>query len=121
MTAPHQHSPLEASVLVLNKMFMAVHVICVKRAFCLLFKDLAEVVTLEDGQYVTYDFATWREVSEFRAKFDRGPDEDWGRAAPCQIQGPRGIRLLEYDRVPKQTVKFNRRNIFPRDHNQFQY
>ena len=68
MNDPHHHSPLEASVLVLNKMFMAVHVICVRRAFCLLFKDLAEVVTLEDGQYMTYDFATWREVSEFRAK-----------------------------------------------------
>ena len=116
------HTPaLESSVLVLNKLFMAVHVINVKRAFCLLFKDLAEVVTLEDGQYVTYDFATWREVSEFRAKFERGVDEDWVRAATCEIQAPRVIRLLEYDRVPKQTVKFNRRNIFARDHNQCQY
>jgi len=121
MTDPHQHSPLEASVLVLNKMFMAVHVICVKRAFCLLFKEMAEVVTLEDGQYVTYDFATWREVSEFRAKFERGIDEDWVRAATCEIQAPRVIRLLGYDRVPKQTVKFNRRNIFARDNNQCQY
>ena len=68
MTDSHQYSPLDASVLVLNKLFMAVHVINVKRAFCLLFKDMAEVVTLEDGQYVTYDFATWREVSEFKAK-----------------------------------------------------
>lgn len=60
------HSALDASVLVLNKMFLAVHVISVRRAFCLLFKDLAEVVTLEDGIYQTYDFSTWREVSEFR-------------------------------------------------------
>ena len=62
------YSALDASVLVLNKMFLAVHVISVRRAFCLLFKDLAEVVTLEDGQYTTYDFATWREVSEFRSQ-----------------------------------------------------
>ena len=34
---------LDASVLVLNKFYMAVHVISVRRAFCLLFKDLAEV------------------------------------------------------------------------------
>ena len=47
---------LEASVLVLNKMFMAVHVISVRRAFCLLCKELAEVVSLEDGQFATYDF-----------------------------------------------------------------
>jgi 5-methylcytosine-specific restriction endonuclease McrA len=121
MSDSHQYSPLDASVLVLNKLFMAVHVINVKRAFCLLFKELAEVVTLEDGQYVTYDFATWREVSEFKAKFEREADDDWVRAATCEIQAPRVIRLLEYDRVPKQTVKFNRRNIFARDHNQCQY
>ena len=68
MNDPHHHSPLDASVLVLNKLFMAVHVISVRRAFCLLCKDLAEVVSSEDGQFATYDFATWREVSEFRAK-----------------------------------------------------
>ena len=45
-------SPLEASVLVLNKMFMAVHVISVRRAFCLLAKQQAEVVSVEDGQYL---------------------------------------------------------------------
>ncbi len=60
------NSALDASVLVLNKLFMAVHIISVRRAFCLLFKDLAEVVSLEDGTFATYDFATWREVSEFR-------------------------------------------------------
>jgi 5-methylcytosine-specific restriction endonuclease McrA len=123
MTADsHQSSPLDSSVLVLNKMFMAVHVINVKRAFCLLFKELAEVVTLEDGQYTTYDFTTWREVSDFKSKnFAKGEDEDWIRGASCEIQAPRVIRLLEYDRVPKQTVKFNRRNLFARDHNQCQY
>ena len=36
-------SALDASVLVLNKMFMAIHVISVRRAFCLLCKELAEV------------------------------------------------------------------------------
>jgi len=64
-------SPLEASVLVLNKMFMAVHVIAVRRAFILLCKDLAEVVSLEDGQFATYNFETCREISEFRFKHFR--------------------------------------------------
>ena len=114
------HSALDASVLVLNKVFMAVHVISVRRAFCLLCKDLAEVVALEDGQYATYDFATWRELSEFRAKNFRQEDDDWVRTASSEIQVPRVIRLLDYDKVPKQTVKFNRRNIFARDNNQCQ-
>ena len=117
----HPNLALDASVLVLNKMFMAVHVISARRAFCLLFKELAEVVNLEDGQYATYDFPTWRDLSEYRAQSFREEDDDWVRTPRCEIQVPRVIRLLDYDKVPKQTVKFNRRNIFARDHNQCQY
>src|SRR5262249_21130093 len=65
---------LDASVLVLNKLFMAIHIISVRRAFCLLCKELAEVVSLEDGQFATYDFNTWREVSEYRARYFRQED-----------------------------------------------
>ena len=115
------HSALDASVLVLNKLFMAVHIISVRRAFCLLCKDLAEVVSLEDGQFTTYDFTTWREVSEYRARNFRQEDDDWVRTSSTAIQVPRIIRLTGYDRLPRQTVKFNRRNIFARDNNQCQY
>jgi 5-methylcytosine-specific restriction endonuclease McrA len=118
---PSPNSALDASVLVLNKLFMAIHIISVRRAFCLLCKDLAEVVSQEDGQFMTYDFATWREVSEFRARHFRQEDDDWVRTVNSEIQVPRVIRLVDYDRLPKQTVKFNRRNIFARDHNQCQY
>src|SRR5438876_3180410 len=114
-------SALDASVLVLNKLFMAVHVISVKRAFCLLCKELAEVVSLEDGQYATYDFITWRELSEYRRTHFRKADDDWVRTVNCEIQVPRVIRLLGYDKLPRQAVKFNRRNIFARDNNQCQY
>ena len=114
-------SALDASVLVLNKLFMAIHIISVRRAFCLLCKDLAEVVHLEDGQFSTYDFSTWREVSEYRAKNFRQEDDDWVRTVNSEIQVPRVIRLMSYDKLPKQTVKFNRRNIFARDNTQCQY
>jgi 5-methylcytosine-specific restriction endonuclease McrA len=117
------HSPLDASVLVLNKLFMAVHVISVRRAFVLLCKELAEVVSLEDGQFATYDFQTWREISEYRLKNFQysAEDDDWVRTASTQIQVPRVIRLLDYEKVPRHAVKFNRRNIFARDNNQCQF
>src|SRR5262245_57793979 len=115
------NTALDASVLVLNRLFMAIHIISVRRAFCLLCKDLAEVVSLEDGQFATYNFASWREVSEFRAKLFRQKDDDWVRTSSVEIQVPRVIRLVGYDRLPKQTVKFNRRNIFARDNNQCQF
>jgi 5-methylcytosine-specific restriction endonuclease McrA len=115
------NSSLDASVLVLNKLFMAIHIISVKRAFVLLFKDLAEVVSMDDGQFTTYDFESWREVSEYRARHFRHEDDDWVRTVDSEIQVPRVIRLMNYERLPKQTVKFNRRNIFARDNNQCQY
>jgi len=115
------NSALDASVLVLNKLFMAIHIISVRRAFCLLCKDLAEVVALEDGQFATYNFATWRELSEYRARHFRQDEDDWVRTVSTEIQVPRVIRLMDYDRMPRQTVKFNRRNIFARDNNQCQY
>src|SRR5262249_58199425 len=87
------HSALDASVLVLNKLFMAVHIISVRRAFCLLCKDLAEVVSLEDGQFNTYDFTTWREVSEYRARNFRQEDDDWVRTSSTEIQVPPIIPL----------------------------
>ena len=50
---------LSNSVLVLNRFYMAVHVINVRRALCLLFRELAEVIHLEEGQYANYDFESW--------------------------------------------------------------
>ena len=115
-------SPLDASVLVLNKLYVAIHVVTVRRAFCLLVKNLAEVVNTEDGEFATYDFESWREVSEWKAKhFERRQEDDWVQTINWEIQVPRIIRLMSYDRFPKQTVKFNRRNIFARDGNQCQY
>lgn len=116
------NTALDASVLVLNKLYMAIHIISVRRAFCLLCKNLAEVISLEDGQFATYDFQTWRDVSEFKAKhFELNEHDDWVRTVDSEIQVPRVIRLMSYDRLPKQSVKFNRRNIFARDNNQCQY
>jgi 5-methylcytosine-specific restriction endonuclease McrA len=112
--------PLSTSVLVLNRFYMAVHVINVRRAFTLLFRDLAEVVHLEQGQFANYNFDSWREISELKVQF-KEPHDDWIRAVNFEIQVPRVIRLLFYDRLPKQVVRFNRRNIFARDGNRCQY
>lgn len=111
---------LNSSVLVLNRQYMAVHVVNVRRAFSLLVKELAEVIHIEDGQYANYDFETWREISELKAEF-KEPHEDWIRSVNFEIQVPRILRLLYYDRLPKQRVRLNRRNIFARDDGRCQY
>jgi len=114
------NSALNGHVLVLNKHYAAVHVITVRRAFSMLYRKLAEVVSLEEDQYLSYDFESWREVSAFRARFQRERHE-WVRCVRFEIAVPRIVRLLFYDRLPQQAVKFNRRNIYARDHNRCQY
>jgi 5-methylcytosine-specific restriction endonuclease McrA len=113
-------SGLNASVLVLNRQYMAVHVVGVRRAFGLLLNELAEVIHIEDGQYANHDFDSWREVSELKSEFKR-PEEDWVRSVNFEVCVPRVLRLLYYDRLPKQRVRLNRRNIFARDANHCQY
>ncbi len=105
---------------------MALRIISVKRAFALLFKEdpwarpVAEVVDIEDGRYVTYDFADWTEISAFKYEFEAA-EHDWVRTVRFDIAVPRIVRVLSYARLPKQQVKFNRRNLFARDHNTCQY
>jgi 5-methylcytosine-specific restriction endonuclease McrA len=120
VTNVYTHDPLSASVLVLNRLFMAVHVIGARRAFCLLFRELAEVIHYEEGQYANYNFAAWREISELRAD-EKQPHDDWVRAVNFEIQVPRVIRLFRYDRLPKRRVRLSRRNLFARDGYRCQY
>ncbi len=118
--SPSLETALDAKVLVLNRLYLAVRVISVRRAFCLLAKELAEVISVEDGQYVNYDFDSWTELSLLRREFE--PDQhEWVRTVRMHLAVPRIIRLFGYDRLPQQGVKLNRRNIFARDRNRCQY
>jgi 5-methylcytosine-specific restriction endonuclease McrA len=111
---------LSCNVLVLNQNYLALRVINVKRAFSLLFRELAEVVHVEKGNYISYDFSEWCELSELARRFE--PDQhDWIRTVRFDLAVPRIIRLAFYDRLPQTGVKFNRRNIYARDGNRCQY
>ena len=58
---------------------------------------------------LTMDFETWQLVSELNYD-SRLDSDDWIRSVSFQLQVPRVIRLLKYDRVPKHSLRFNRRN-----------
>src|SRR5687768_5380823 len=116
---------LNANVLVLNKFYQAIRVINVRRAFSLLCRDLAEVVHIEtDAQGVSkwqnHTLEGWQELSALKAEFE--PDDyEWIHTVRFQIAVPRIIRLLGYDKLPRQDVKINRRNIYAHDSNCCQY
>ena len=111
---------LDSKVLVLNRLYMAIRVISARRAFSMLCRDLAEVIQVQDGEYQTYNFESWAELAGYQRQFE-AEKHDWVNTVRFEIAVPRIIRLLGYDRLPAQTVKLNRRNLFARDRNQCQY
>ena len=115
-----EYTALNSNVLVLNKHYAAIRVITARRALTLLFNEIAEIVAYENSQYICYDFQTWLELSEYRSVHEREHHE-WIRCVKFDLAVPRIVRLLFYDRLPRQPVKFNRRNIFARDRNRCQY
>ena len=113
-------SVLDEKVLVLNRLYTAIRVISARRAFVMLCKDVAEVISVEEGRYLNYDFESWTEVAALQRQFE--PDAHaWIRTPRFEIAVPKIIRLLGYDRLPRQQVKLNRRNLYARDANQCQY
>lgn len=111
---------LNASVLVLNRHFQAVRVITARHSFVLLFREVAEVIDIEDGQFNNYDFTSWCELSRMRMEC-RNPHDDWVRAVNFDIQVPRILRLVRFDRQHAMTLRLNRRNLFARDDHRCQY
>ena len=114
------HCALDEKVLVLNRLYTAVRVISARRAFVMLFKRGAEVISVENGAYLNYDFESWAEVAQLQRQFE--PDaHTWIHTPSITIAVPKIIRLLSYDRFPQQMVKLNRRNLYARDRNRCQY
>jgi len=111
---------LDASVLVLNSNYSAIHVVDARRAFRLLFKDHAEAVLQIGEEWSTYDFESWVELSRMRNLFEQ-EDGDWVHTVDLSVRVPKIIRLLLFGRRPRRAVKFNRRNIFARDGSRCQY
>jgi 5-methylcytosine-specific restriction endonuclease McrA len=107
---------LNRQVLVLNRLWQAVNVCSVRRAFTLLCQGHAQVVQSDEhNNFFTHDFESWRGLSA------REPEAEMVHTIAFKIRVPRVIVLLLFDRLPKKEVKFTRHNIFERDKNTCQY
>ena len=102
---------LDANVLVLNRSYLPIHVISVRRALSLMYRGLARAV---DESYDTFDFERWRRA-EIR------PHDDWLGIVGGVMRVPRVILLAAFDRVPRRHVRFSRSNIYARDRHTCQY
>ncbi len=113
-------SLLDTNVLVLNRFYMAIRVVNVRRAFTLLYRECAEVIDHDNDQYVSYDFESWCELSQL-ASMEKQPNDEFIRAVGFDLRVPRIVRLTRFDRMPVQSVRFNRKNLFARDEHRCQY
>lgn len=102
---------LSTPVLVLNRHYMPVNVITVRRAFCMLAGGVARAV---DRQFQTFDFKSWSELSA-------AVHDDTIGLVDRVIRVPRVVLLQAYDRLPKRSVRFSRINILLRDGHACQY
>ena len=102
---------LDSGVLVLNRLFQAIQITSVRRAFCLLYKGEVRAV---DPDYTTYDWEDWKDIPP-------QPDEEFLATPSFRIRIPRVVLLLHFDRLPRHEIRFTRKNIFFRDKNRCQY
>lgn len=91
--------------LVLNRNFYAVHISNWQKAVALLYKGEARAV---DENLQTYDFNDWVELSKLMTENPRG----FVHSATLKVAIPEVVQLTRYDRLPRQEVKFSRRNIY---------
>jgi 5-methylcytosine-specific restriction endonuclease McrA len=99
------------AVLVLNRVYEPIHVVSVKRAFCMLYQGVARAM---DRHYQLYNFESWSQLSA-------GVHEPTIRTVSRVLRVPRVIVLSVYDRIPVSRVRFSRYNIYARDRNTCQY
>ena len=93
-------SGLSCNVLVLNRLYMAVRVVSARRAFSLLLRNLAEVISVEDAGYMAYNMSSWIELSQLKSQFER-ENNDFVRCVRSKSPSRRIVRLLSYDRLPR--------------------
>ena len=70
-----QSNRLNSSVLVLNRYYMAMHLVPLRRALLLLYRNTAEVIDRENEHYVNYDFTSWCQLSVLQDELGEGQSE----------------------------------------------
>ncbi len=103
---------LTSPVLVLNRYFVPVTIISVRRAFLMLYNGAAKAV---GSDYETFDFESWSEISTIKER------DEAIRTVSAVIKTPRVIILVRYEGFVRKEAKFNRMNIFRRDGGACQY
>lgn len=103
---------LDERALVLNRHWLAIDTVSVRRALCMLYMDVARAVAPET--FELHDWGSWAalQVEDGQPRI---------RSVRFEIRVPEIVLLHVFDRVPRKRVIFSRRNLFRRDQFTCQY
>ena len=105
---------IDEKVLVLNRGYAAIRVVSARRAFTLLCRQAAEIISIEDGHYLNYGLRDWMDVALLQKEFEPTRHR-WLQLPSFEIAVPKIIRLLMYDKFIRPEVRLTRRNHYSRD------
>jgi len=114
---------LTTPVLVLNRDWAAIRFVSARQALSYLVRGVAEAIDVDNDTYPTYDFASWREVSDYKAEFE-AERYNFVRCVRSLLAVPPVIRLLTGKRNAgrhRQRPRLTRRAVYARDGNTCQY
>ena len=104
--------------LVLNKSWTPIGTMSLEDAICKIFSTYSngepKARVIEPESYAAMTWSDW-------SKLKPQADDEVIRGANLEIRIPEVILLARYDRLPKRTVHFSRRNLYKRDQMTCQY
>jgi len=109
---------LKQRVLVLNRLWQAVNVVEVPRAFRILLQDHAQVIynSTENLEVLSADDWLARSLQDVPHK-----PGSYVTTVKMRIRIPKVLLLRTYDKLPAQEVRFSRQTLFERDQYRCQY
>lgn len=109
---------LNDQVLVLNRAYVPVDVITVKKAISSSYKDIASIV---DSDYAEYHWEEWYELFSIPVETEFEEETRYIKDKFYKIRTPEVIILNDFTAVPKRAVKLTRRHLYIRDRGICQY
>ncbi len=103
---------LSQPTLVLNRSWLAIATTSVRHALSLLYTGAAKAV--RPDTYETHGFEAWADLAV-------PPEAPCVRTVQLRIRVPEIIVLTRYNRIPRASVPFTRRNLYLRDRYTCQY
>ena len=104
--------------LVLNRLWQAVNIVSLKRAFSLLMREHAQVLHSHTGDFHIYSIDQWVDYS---LKNPPRKDQSCVRTVKLILHVPKVLLLRYYDKLPLREVRLTRETLLERDGYRCQY